>query len=127
MQKMETFFEALNYYQSNSYASESRKSFLVNSFNELTEKEKELICAKRVGKLYRGADSFNNDEICASFSENERYAKGFGYFYKSNKDLFSFKYIISTRKCRALSIKLKSQFEIGDDEGEFIYILPKYS
>lgn len=116
------FLEEMADYQSNHYDTYNR-SLLVEAYNNLPDNIKAFISTNRIGGLYRGCDGAGNPEKPAiSFTKEEKFARFFGTFAVPSSEIQLYLAAIRSDRVSLLSHKIKSQYEIGDDEGEIIIL-----
>ncbi len=122
----EKFLEDLEYYQSNiNNAGVSKDLYL--SFINLPEEIKKKITIKNISKsLYRGVE-FVENKIIMSFTPNKGLADFFGYFTLPFTALKNYDAIVDTTKVVKYMNKLKLEYDIGDDEDEYLVIEGKWN
>lgn len=127
MDIINSFLAEIETYQSNHYGYYDR-SRLVNAYRSLPEEIKRYLSPKKslLQMLWRGCDGLSETRAI-SFTTSASNASIFGVYVIPFKELVNYEGLIDTEKARKLSEKIKSEHEVGDDEGEVIVIHPTWN
>ncbi len=112
------FMEEVAWYQSNHYGSYDTTA-LFDAYVALPDDAKAFITVKRAKPLFRGCDGVSPKAV-SSFTTNPKVAEVFGAFVIPFTEVQSHQGIISTDRIYKLMNKFKLDYQIGDDEGEFL-------